>query len=1234
MAQFWEFFTFELKFRFKSLSTYVYFAIWITFSFLDVASESFGPIGNSNGKILLNGPFSNTYNNVGAALFGIIIIAAIFGTSILRDFQRDTYQILFTQPISKFAYLGGRWAGSFVTTVFAFSGMMLGTYLGTFAPWADHTRIGPNHLWTYLQPFLSILVVQIFFIGSAFFAVAALTRKIFIVYLQGVALFMIYVIGITVFFATRSLEHFWSGIFDPIGIVLIDNVTRYWTVIEKNTQFVSWSPALIGGVFLYNRLLWLGVGLLALGTVWALFPMSVEALTARSQGRRAAKAKQQELTEAQPVRSLVAARLPRAHQAFTPATTFAQYISLSRLRLRNVLRDIPFWALVALIVAFGINNGYFAGHLAERNVWPVTYLMVQAVEGSALLFLFIVAGLYAAELLWRERDTHFDGIHDALPMRESTDWFSRLTAVVVIELILLAFAMLIGIVMQTIAGYYHYEFLQYLKELYVVTFPQVLSFILLALFVQTLVSNKFVGYAILLGVFVLMPILYNFGWENTLYLIGQTPAYTYSDMNGYGHFVPALFWSITYWLAICAVLGIVSIAFARRGAEDSPRARVRLALRRAPRLAPVALLFALIAAGSGSWYFYNAHVLNEYLDSKARRDIQADYERRFKQYENLPQPKVTAVDAAINIYPGRRSFDGTVSMTLQNKTSQPIAQLHVTDLRQSVTHLRFDRPFHLVSSAARDIYSIYGLDPPLAPGETIILTCSVGHQTRGFRDGNELPEFAYNGTFFDSDYFPYVGYNVNVEVDDPRRRREEHLPPLEEMVHRGDPIHSVNNVFFRGESDWITYHTVVSTSSDQIAVAPGYLQREWQANGRRFFEYSMGSTHILDFFAYISAHYQVRKETYHGSNGDVALEVYYDPAHTYDIDDMLASSRAGLDYYQRIYSPYQFTQYRIYEFPRYRSFAQSFPNTVPYSEGIGFIGRVMKPTDIDFTYFVTAHELGHQWWGHQLIGADVEGSNMMSESLAEYSALQVMAHKYGRDLMHRYLRHELDAYLRGRAGEIRHEPPLALVQREPYVWYQKGGQILYTLADYIGEDKLNLALHNFLLQYRYANANNQLDAGPPRNDSARPLATVDAAYPDTRLLVEAIRAQTPPELQYLVDDGFNRIVLYDNRALTATSQKTADGKYKVTLEVQSRKLQADGNGAETPVPLADYIEVGVFSGKKDEEKPLYLKKEKFTEEHRTFEIVVDQPPTLAGIDPYNKLIDRNADDNMIAVTKQ
>jgi ABC-type transport system involved in multi-copper enzyme maturation permease subunit len=1212
MKMFWEFFSFELRLRRKSISTYVYFLVWFTFSFLCVASENFGPIGTNNGKILLNGPFATTFYDIGISLFGIIIIAAIFGTSILRDFQRDTYQMLFTKPISKFAYLGGRWAGSLVTCLFAYSGSLFGEFAGTFAPWADHSRIGPNHLWWYLQPFLSITLVQIFFVGSLFFTVAALARKVFVVYVQGAALFIIYIIGVTVFAGTRSLERFWSGILDPIGLLMLDDITRYWTVVERNSLLLSWSPHAGAGVFLYNRLLWIGVGFFSLGAVWALFPMSVEALTARAQGRRAAKAKQQDELERQTVRSLVAARLPRVRQVFSSSTTWAQFLSLSRLRINIILHEIPFWAIVGLMMVFAFNNGYFAGHVAERNVWPVTFLMVQAVEGAATLFFFIVAALYAAELIWGERDIHVEGIHDALPMRESIDWLSKLVAICFVELVLLAVTMLCGIAMQTILGYYHYELLQYFQELFVITFPQIVALALLALFVQTVVSNKFIGHGIVIGIVVIAPILFAFGWENTLYLYLNPPTYTYSDMNRYGHFAPALFWSVIYYFAISAFLGVVSIAFARRGADDSWPARLSLAKARWPRLVPAAALMLVITAGSGAWYYYNAHVLNEYLNANQRRRIQADYERGFKKYENFPQPKITAVDARIDIDPEHRSFSGSGSYTLQNKTAQPISQIHLTDTTQSVLHVEFDRSAHLVSSSPRDMYSIYQLEQPLAPGEKLQMRFNVGYWSHGFRDGNERAELAYNGTFFDSGFFPTIGYDPNTELDDPRRRREEHLGPLEEMAPRGDPVQSLYSVFMK-QSDWVTYHTVVSTSADQIAIAPGYLKRQWQEGGRNFFEYDMGSTPILDFFAYISGRYKVRREQYKGTN----LEVYYTPGHEYDVDDMLESAKAGLDYYQANFSPYQFAQFRIMEFPRYRMFAQSFSNTVPYSEGIGFIERVEKKNDIDFTYFVTAHELGHQWWAHQLIGANVEGSNMMSETLAEYSALMVMQRKYGRDHMHRFLKHELDGYLRGRGGEVRHEPPLALVQREPYVWYQKGGQIMYTLADYIGEDKVNAALHNFLLKYRFANVNTE----------------ESVPYPDTRQLVEALRAQTPPELQYLIDDGFNSIVLYDNKALSATVTPTTDHKFKVALTVQARKVKADGNGNETAMPLNDYIEIGVLKGKKDEEQPLYLKKEKFTQEQQTFEIVVDEMPTRAGIDPYNKLVDRIVDDNVMDVTK-
>lgn len=494
----------------------------------------------------------------------------------------------------------------------------------------------------------------------------------------------------------------------------------------------------------------------------------------------------------------------------------------------------------------------------------------------------------------------------------------------------------------------------------------------------------------------------------------------------------------------------------------------------------------------------------------------------------------------------------------------------------------------------------------MEPNETMKMNFRVGYTARGFKDGNERPEFAYNGTFFDRDYFPTIGYSQNNEIEDPVRRREEKLPPLEEMAPRGDPYYSNINLFTTN-SEWVTFHAVVSTSPDQIAIAPGYLKREWTENGRRYFDYSMGDTRINDFFSFLSGRFSVKKDQWK----NVKLEIYYQPGHEFNLDKMMDSTKTGLDYYEKNFAKYQFDQFRVLEFPRYRQFAQSFPNTVPYSEDIGFIERMKKPDDIDLLYFVTAHELAHQWWGHQLIGSQTQGSNMMSESLAEYSALTVMSKKYGEDMLRKDLRYELDGYLRGRAGEARHEPPLVLVQREPYVWYQKGALVMFALADYIGEDKVNLALRTFLEKNHYAK-------GP---------------FPDTRGFVAALREQTPPELQYVITDMFESIVLYENKAISATYAEAPDKKYKVTLKTSSQKKKSDGSGNETAMTIHDLIDVGVFSGTKEHLKRLNLHKEWITQESGTFEFLVDEKPAFAGIDPYNKLIDRDPADNLIEVEK-
>jgi ABC-2 type transport system permease protein len=127
----------------------------------------------------------------------------------------------------------------------------------------------------------------------------------------------------------------------------------------------------------------------------------------------------------------------------------------------------------------------------------------------------------------------------------------------------------------------------------------------------------------------------------------------------------------------------------------------------------------------------------------------------------------------------------------------------------------------------------------------------------------------------------------------------------------------------------------------------------------------------------------------------------------------LTRHHSALAYCSTNLSPFQFHQLRIIEFPRYQDFAQSFANTIPFSEGVGFITRVntKKADAIDLPFYVTSHEVAHEWWGHQEVAANVEGATLLVETLAQYSALMAMKHRFGPESMKQFLGYELSNYL-------------------------------------------------------------------------------------------------------------------------------------------------------------------------------------------------------------------------------
>jgi aminopeptidase N len=222
----------------------------------------------------------------------------------------------------------------------------------------------------------------------------------------------------------------------------------------------------------------------------------------------------------------------------------------------------------------------------------------------------------------------------------------------------------------------------------------------------------------------------------------------------------------------------------------------------------------------------------------------------------------------------------------------------------------------------------------------------------------------------------------------------------------------------------------------------------------------------------------------------------------------------------------------------------------------------------------------------------------------------VMKKTYGADSMKKFLRYQLDGYLRGRAQEHDEEKPLLRVEPgQGYIHYNKGGMVMYALQDYIGEDRVNQALAALVKDYAFK--------GPP--------------YPTSLDLVRYLRNVTPPEFQYLYEDWFENITVFDNRAVSASYSALPDGKYQVRITVEAKKYHSDGKGQEHLLPLHDLIDIGVLDANGNY---LYLQKHKVEQQQQEFTIIVDKLPIQAGIDPLIKLIDRNPDDNLVKVKKQ
>jgi ABC-2 type transport system permease protein len=1181
---------FEARQRLTRLSTWFYFAAFLLLAMLWMAAaggvfkEAYVSFGS---KVAINSSRSIALTCSFLGCFGVVVVAAMMGRSVQEDVEYDMQHFFFSAPIRKRQYIFGRFLGAYLVLAVVFSSIVLGAWLGTYVPGIEPDRLGPQRLAAYLIPYAFTLLPNLFIFGAVFFILAALTRRMLPVYISSVVMMIGYLVAPSL---ARDLDYkTLAALIDPFGTTALIRLTEYWPVAERNLRLV-----LPEGVYLSNRLIWSSFALAALMLGYWRFQFSV-AFDAGAGPRGAA--------EPAP-RPAAAATRTREAPDFQRRKFAPLLLQLSWLNLRETVKNIYF----AVIVLAGVLTMYASSldmdAVYGTSSYPVTERVLEVVSDAFALFMLVITTFYAGELVWRERESRVAQMFDALPIPSWLPLLSKLFALVAVQALLLLAVMLCGMSIQIFNGYFLLDPGLYLQQLFLVQLPGYALVAVLAIALQAIVNHKFVAFFAMILYYVATLTFGTLGLGDPLVLYGSTPGYVYSAMNGDGHFLLRQRWYQLYWAGAALVLCVLALVFWPRGADSGWRIRLQLA--RHALTGPVLRTLGLglaVFAGSGALLYYNQHVLND-VKSAYRTDADhASYERQYQRFAAAAQPRVTDVRLEVDMLPEQRTLYAKGRYLLRNKSGVPISDIFIhQDTGAAIRALRFGAPVHTGLSDKRLGFYSFKLLKPLAPDATLALEFDLEFAPRGLLGmGQDTPVLG-NGSFVSNAVLPHIGYQRRLELRDPRDRKRHGLPARERALARNDPRGLADNTL-AGDADWISFEATVSTSQDQIAIAPGTLENEWIDKGRHYYHYKMDQP-ILNFYAFQSGRYAVRHERWQ----DVAIDVYHHPGHEYNLERITRGARDALEYYSKHFGPYQHKELRVVEFPRYAKFAQSFPATIPLSEGLGFIAKVddKDPKDIDYPYYVTAHEVAHQWWGHQLVAGNTRGASVLSETLAEYSALMVMKKSFGPHKMRRFLRYDLIQYLMGRAEETKKELPLAENEDQNYIHYHKGSLALYLLQDIVGEDKVNAALRALLARHALA--------GPP--------------YPSVTTLIEALRQVTPPQQAYLIDDLFESIVLYENHALAASARKRADGKYEVTLKVHATKVRAGELGEEKDAPLNDLIDIGVD----DKDGNSLLRERKLiAQKESVYTLVVSGKPARAGIDPDNKLIDRKPDDNMMGV---
>ncbi len=652
---FWNIFKFELKYQFRRPTAHILMSLcfFITSLFIYFSLEY------SSARLYFhNSPGSHSLIYYAQFLFILLFTSSIAGYSILRDSDHRTEELFYTTPIKKKEFLLGRFLGSYCVLLYICAGILIATFTIYLYPEKYSSKIGPFVFQDHFLPFATIYILNSFLYGLLTFAVAILIPNQILLSIFGVIVLIL--ASFTNKLVTDIEYSPYFSLLDPSGRTAADLDMKYWTPLDYRERYLS-----LENFYLLNRTLWafISSGLF----LFAYFKFS---FTKKSKVDFFSFLKINKVTEKTlndlPALSSVSVQIH--------ASRLFQFYTLCKSYYFQILKDFPFILLTLIgfiLLAFSL---YQVDKQMAFHIHPLSYIVAGEVLGAVSLSAYFISMFYAAELIYWEKKHRIHEISDSINTPTIIIYTAKCSSLLLIILTISFIGLILGVFAQILKGNYEVNLAIYFHTLFSFEVGYYFYMILIIFFIQSILNNRIAGYGVIVFLYLVFVVtLSKFNWLDYLYMPFILPSSYYSEMNGYGHFIPRFVTVLSYWISISLFLTVIGYLFYNRGTDDSFKARKIEARNRWNLKVKIFTFITLILSVTlGGVIYYNTRILNKMKDPLDSEKTSAAFEKKYGHYRNTLQPRVISLYSKADLFPEKRELYMTSEMILQNKSGSDI----------------------------------------------------------------------------------------------------------------------------------------------------------------------------------------------------------------------------------------------------------------------------------------------------------------------------------------------------------------------------------------------------------------------------------------------------------------------------------------------------------------------------------------------------------------------------------